>query len=122
MSPRRQFQLPTSPQRPLASRRPSRCMGELFGQVREVLIHARQHAHRSVNQAMVQAYWQVGRLIVEHEQAGQARAAYGAQVLAQLAERLTAELGRLLAGQPAQLQAVPPHLHLTTFATRQVAN
>jgi predicted nuclease of restriction endonuclease-like (RecB) superfamily len=69
-------------------------MGELFGQVREVLIHARQVAHRSVNQAMVQAYWQVGRLIVEHEQAGEARAAYGAQVLAQLAERLTAELGR----------------------------
>ena len=69
-------------------------MGELFGQVREVLIHARQVAHRSVNQAMVQAYWQVGRLIVEHEQAGEARAAYGAQVLARLAERLTAELGR----------------------------
>jgi predicted nuclease of restriction endonuclease-like (RecB) superfamily len=78
---------------PMAS--PSgRAVGELFGQVREVLLQARQVAHRSVNQAMVQAYWQVGRLIVEHEQAGQARAAYGAQVLAQLAERLTAELGR----------------------------
>jgi predicted nuclease of restriction endonuclease-like (RecB) superfamily len=82
-------------------------MGELFGQVREVLIHARQVAHRSVNQAMVQAYWQVGRLIVEHEQAGEARAAYGAQVLAQAGRAADGRTGpRLLAGQPAQLQAI----------------
>lgn len=66
----------------------------LYGQIREVLAQARQQTWRNVNQVMVQAYWQVGRLIVEHEQAGQARAAYGAQVLARLAERLTAELGR----------------------------
>ncbi len=68
--------------------------GGLYAQVREVLAQARRVAHRSVNQAMVQAYWQVGRLIVEHEQAGQARAAYGAQVLVQLADRLSAELGK----------------------------
>ena len=68
--------------------------GGLYAQVRGVLAQARQQALRSVNRAMVQAYWHVGRLIVEHEQAGQARAAYGAQVLAQLADRLTAELGR----------------------------
>lgn len=66
----------------------------LYGQIREVLAQARQQTWRNVNQVMVQAYWQVGRLIVEHEQAGQTRAAYGAQVLARLAERLTAELGR----------------------------
>lgn len=66
----------------------------LYGQIREVLAQARQQAHRSVNQTMVQAYWHVGRLIVEHEQAGQARAAYGAQVLQQLAERLNREFGK----------------------------
>ncbi len=43
---------------------------------------------------MVQAYWQVGRLIVEHEQAGQARAAYGARQLEALGQRLTQEFGR----------------------------
>ena len=65
----------------------------LYAQVRAVLAQARQQAHRSVNQTMVLAYWQVGRLIVEHEQAGQARANYGERLLPKLAERLTAEFG-----------------------------
>jgi predicted nuclease of restriction endonuclease-like (RecB) superfamily len=65
----------------------------LYGQIREVLAQARQQTWRQVNQTMVQAYWQVGRLIVEHEQAGQARAAYGTGLLQSLAHRLTAEFG-----------------------------
>lgn len=65
----------------------------LYGQIRTVLAQARQQAHRQVNQAMVLAYWNVGRLIVEHEQAGEARAAYGARLLPALAERLTADFG-----------------------------
>jgi predicted nuclease of restriction endonuclease-like (RecB) superfamily len=65
----------------------------LYGQIREVLAQARGLAHRQVNQAMVLAYWNVGRLIVEHEQAGQARAGYGLRLLPALAERLTAEFG-----------------------------
>ncbi|WP_110399802.1 PDDEXK nuclease domain-containing protein [Sphaerotilus hippei] len=65
----------------------------LYAQIQAVLSQARQQVRRQINQAMVQAYWQVGRLIVEHEQAGQSRAAYGEQVLAQLAERLSAEFG-----------------------------
>ena len=43
---------------------------------------------------MVQAYWNVGRLIVEHEQGGTKRAAYGEAVLEDLSRRLTAEFGR----------------------------
>lgn len=65
----------------------------LYTQIQGVLQQARQQAKRSVNQAMVLAYWQVGRLIVEHEQGGQDRAAYGAQTLQVLAQRLTAEFG-----------------------------
>ncbi len=42
---------------------------------------------------MVQAYWQVGRLIVEDEQNGKHRAEYGKKVLAELAEWLTTEFG-----------------------------
>lgn len=66
----------------------------LYGHILAVLTQARQQAKRSVNQTMVQAYWQVGRLIVEHEQAGQARAAYGSKTLQTLAQRLTQEFGR----------------------------
>lgn len=50
-------------------------------------------AYRAVNAAMVQAYWHVGRLIVEDEQGGAKRAAYGEAVLEKLSQRLTADFG-----------------------------
>lgn len=71
----------------------------LYGQIRAVLTQARQQSWRNVNQVMVQAYWHIGRTIVQHEQAGQARAAYGARVLEVLAERLTQEFGKGYAPQ-----------------------
>jgi len=52
--------------------------------IRSVLESARSSAYRAVNTAMVHAYWQVGRLIVEHEQGGRKRAAYGEAVLEDL--------------------------------------
>ena len=42
---------------------------------------------------MVEAYWNVGRMIVEEEQRGQQRAEYGAALLKNLSIRLTAEFG-----------------------------
>ncbi len=65
----------------------------LYGEIRAVLESARAGAHRAVNAAMVQAYWHVGRLIVEHEQGGTKRAAYGEAVLDDLSLRLMAEFG-----------------------------
>ena len=69
-------------------------MERLYGQLRKLLATARQQVQRTVNEAMVQTYWQVGRLIVEGEQGGDARAAYGQRTLPLLAERLTAEFGK----------------------------
>ena len=66
----------------------------LYGEIRAVLEQARASAYRAVNFAMVQAYWQVGRLIVEHEQGGRKRAAYGEAVLDDLSQRLTADFGK----------------------------
>jgi predicted nuclease of restriction endonuclease-like (RecB) superfamily len=66
----------------------------LYREIRAVLESARAGAYRAVNAAMVQAYWQVGRLIVEHEQGGRKRAAYGEAVLSELSCRLTSEFGR----------------------------
>lgn len=66
----------------------------LYGAIRQVLESARQNAYKAVNFAMVQAYWQIGRLIVEDEQNGEVRAEYGKKVLEELAERLTAEFGK----------------------------
>lgn len=43
---------------------------------------------------MAHTYWQIGRLIIEHEQQGESRAAYGKQQLEQLSAKLTAEFGK----------------------------
>ena len=49
----------------------------IYSQVREILETARSSAYRAVNFAMVQAYWHIGREIVEEEQKGKAKAGYG---------------------------------------------
>ncbi len=55
---------------------------------------ARDQVRQAVNTAMVRSYWQIGRLIVEHEQQGESRAAYGKQQLQALSVRLTERLGK----------------------------
>lgn len=67
---------------------------QLLSDIRQLLTRTRQTLVQTVNTAMVQTYWHVGRIIVEHEQQGQARAEYGKQVLAQLAVSLTVEFGK----------------------------
>ena len=49
----------------------------LFSQIIPIVEAARGEVQRSVNTAMVQTYWHIGRLIVEHEQGGEHRATYG---------------------------------------------
>ena len=68
--------------------------GALYGQIREILLGARQRSYRAVNVAMVEAYWRIGQRIVEHEQGGALRAAYGERVLLGVGERLTREFGK----------------------------
>lgn len=66
----------------------------LFAEIREILVTARRTAYKAVNFAMVTAYWNVGRLIVEDEQKGHIRAEYGKAILADLSKRLTDEFGK----------------------------
>lgn len=68
--------------------------GALHQSIRDILLSAKTQARRAVNDAMVQAYWHVGRLIVEDEQGGERRAEYGKRVLPELAKRLSAEFGK----------------------------
>jgi len=63
-------------------------------QIRDRLSDARNKAASEVNTAMLQAYWDIGRIIVEHEQDGNVKAQYGANLLTELAKKLTTELGR----------------------------
>ncbi len=65
----------------------------LLSELRGLIVAARQSALRAVDVIQVQTCWEVGRHIVEFEQGGAARAAYGKRLLPQLAEALTAEFG-----------------------------
>ena len=66
----------------------------LASQIAEIVQQARSQVRQSVNQAMVASYWEIGRLIVEHEQQGRERAAYGQRQLAELSTRLTDLFGK----------------------------
>lgn len=66
---------------------------DFYQTVTDILRAARTNAYRAVNFAMVEAYWQVGRTIVEEEQRGRERADYGAELVRRLSARLSAELG-----------------------------
>lgn len=66
----------------------------LYQGIRDILLSARMQVRQTVNTAMVQSYWQIGRLIVEDEQGGEKRAEYGKRVLTELSRRLSAEFGK----------------------------
>jgi hypothetical protein len=67
---------------------------ELFKRVAEIIEAARGHVARTVNSAMVHAYWLIGREIVEVEQQGKKRAGYGDELLEKLAAELTERFGK----------------------------
>ena len=59
-----------------------------------LLDEARRASARTVNVIMTATYWQVGRHIVEFEQAGKRRAGYGQQLLDKLSNDLKKRFGR----------------------------
>lgn len=63
-------------------------------EIKQLVLRGRQEAYAAVNQAMVNAYWKIGRRIVEEEQGGAERAIYGKQILKQLSIALTEEFGK----------------------------
>jgi predicted nuclease of restriction endonuclease-like (RecB) superfamily len=66
----------------------------LLANLRAVILEARQQVIQAVDLVQVRTCWIVGRHIVEFEQGGQPRAAYGKSVLAQVSTQLTAEFGK----------------------------
>jgi hypothetical protein len=59
-----------------------------------ILTAARQKAYSAVNFAMVDAYWRIGKRIIEEEQQGKGRADYGTYLIKKLAQRLSGQLGK----------------------------
>ena len=65
----------------------------LYKQITEILINARNQTYRAANSAMVAAYWQIGKSIVER-QGGADRADYGTQLITELSKKLTEDFGK----------------------------
>ena len=66
----------------------------LFRQIASIIDQARNKVILTVNLAMVYTYYEIGRLIVQHEQHGKRRADYGQKLLQNLSTRLTERFGK----------------------------
>ena len=65
-----------------------------YKEIRNILLKARKQAYSAVNTAMVEAYWSIGKRIVEEEQQGEKRAEYGANLIKNLSIALGDEFGK----------------------------
>jgi predicted nuclease of restriction endonuclease-like (RecB) superfamily len=66
----------------------------LLSSISELLLDGRRHAAKSLNAVLTRTYWSIGQHLVEYEQGGKERAAYGTELLKQLSRDLQARLGR----------------------------
>ena len=66
---------------------------EIYSSIKQILANAREKAYKAVNFAMVEAYWNVGRIIVE-AQGGNEKAEYGQALLKNLSDQLIVEFGK----------------------------
>lgn len=66
---------------------------KFYSQIKSILESARGQVYKTTNAAMVMAYWQIGKNIVE-QQGGDERADYGARLISELSKRLTADFGK----------------------------
>jgi len=83
-----------SPKKPRSKAIVRSGVDELYGRIQAILGESRAQTFRAINSAMVSAYWEIGRMIVEEEQRGNHRAEYGEQILETLALRLATDFGK----------------------------
>lgn len=67
---------------------------EMIAEIRKILLNARTNVAQQVNNELLSAYWNIGRVIVEYEQDNNARAVYGKDTMKQLSRRLLKEFGK----------------------------
>ncbi|WP_291256590.1 PDDEXK nuclease domain-containing protein [Fusobacterium sp.] len=65
----------------------------IFQKIKEILQEARNKVYKVANNAMVEAYWNIGRVIVE-KQGGNDKAEYGTALLKNLSKEMTKEFGK----------------------------
>ena len=64
-----------------------------YSQIKEILLSARNKVYAAADFAMVEAYWHIGKSIVE-KQGGEVRAEYGTRLIAELSAKMTLDFGK----------------------------
>ena len=64
-----------------------------YNHIKEILASARSKVYHAANFAMVRAYLEIGKSIVE-KQGGEQRAEYGTQLMKALSKQMTADFGK----------------------------
>ena len=67
---------------------------DMINEIKDIIDKAKKNVAKEINIELINAYWNIGRVIVEHEQNNNDRAEYGKQTLKELSKRLTNELGK----------------------------
>jgi len=67
---------------------------DFFENVAQIIEQARRFVGRTADLTMCVTYFEVGRMIVEEEQGGKARAEYGRKLLAELSTFLNSRIGK----------------------------
>lgn len=66
----------------------------LYSKIEELLSVAQQKVLQTVNQTMVYTYYEIGKIIIEHEQGGKERAKYGKSLLKNISQKLSGNFGK----------------------------
>lgn len=66
---------------------------KFYGEIKNILSSARNKVYQTANFAMVEAYWNIGKSIIE-EQGGNEKAEYGTGLLKELSKQMTQDFGK----------------------------
>ena len=66
---------------------------QFYEQIKRILSEARNKVYQTANLAMVEAYWNIGKSIVE-QQDGYEKAEYGSRLIAELSKQMTVDFGK----------------------------
>ena len=67
---------------------------DVYQEVKRLIVDAQRRVYTSSNTILLKLYWDIGEQIVEVEQGGKERAAYGKEILKSLSEQLAVEFGK----------------------------
>jgi len=83
-----------STKKPVIIKTRTKGINPLIAEVRRLINSTRHAIANSINSFQVHTNFEIGQRIVEHEQQGEKRAAYGTALLKELSQKLTKEFGR----------------------------